>query len=203
MKLLTADASPFGRKVKALLVETGQIEDVEIVIAKTSPFAVNPIVQTANPIGKIPALIRPDGPALYDSRVICRFLDARANAGLYPDSRLWDVLTIEATADGIMDSAVSLTYEGRLRSVEHQSQNWIAAQWSKVSNSVAALNTMWMSHLNGPLDLGQIAVGCALGYLDFRHHARNWRKNNDALATWYANFSERESMTKTVPADHT
>lgn len=201
MKLISASASPFGRKVKVALIETGQLDDVELVAVKTTAIAVDPIVQAANPMGKIPALIRPDAPTLYDSRVICRFLDARANAGLYPDQRLWDVLTLEATADAILDAAVLITYEGRLRTKEQQSTAWTDAQWSKVTNGVAALNNKWMSHLNGPLDMGQIAVGCALGYLDFRHDARNWRKDNDALAKWFADFSQRDSMQATIPAD--
>ncbi|GAA6208864.1 glutathione S-transferase [Cognatishimia sp. WU-CL00825] len=201
MKLITAGASPFGRKVKVALIETGQLQDVEIVAVKTTATAVDPIVQAANPMGKIPALLRPDAPALYDSRVICRFLDARAKAGLYPEQRLWDVLTLEATADAILDAAVLITYEGRLRPKAQQSTAWTDAQWSKVSKGVAALNTKWMSHLNGRLDMGQIAVGCALGYLDFRHDARNWRKGNDTLAKWFETFSNRTSMQATLPSD--
>lgn len=65
-----------------------------------------------NPLGKLPALTRPDGPAIYDSRVICRYLDARADSGLYPDRTLWETLTLEATADGIMDAAVLMVTRG-------------------------------------------------------------------------------------------
>ena len=201
MKLISASASPFVRKVRVLLHETGQTDDVDLLDIKTSPVATNDEVKAANPVGKIPALIRNDAPALYDSRVICRFLDSRANAGLYPESMLWDVLTLEATADGIMDAAVLVTYEGRLRPQELQDDNWREAQWEKVARSVSALNTRWMSHLAGPLDMGQIAVGCALGYLDFRHDARKWRRGNDALAAWYEEFSQRDSMTATEPTD--
>lgn len=201
MKLISASASPFVRKVRVLIHETGQDDDIDLLDVKTSPVATSDDVKAANPVGKIPALIRPDAPALYDSRVICRFLDARAKAGLYPESMLWDVLTLEATADGIMDAAVLVTYEGRLRAPEIQDDNWREAQWEKVARSISALNTRWMSHLAGPLDMGQIAVGCALGYLDFRHDARQWRRGNDALATWYESFAERDSMKVTVPTD--
>jgi glutathione S-transferase len=211
MKLISAGASPFARKVHVLLRETGQIDDIEILDVKTSPVATNPEVMAANPVGKIPALLRSDGPALYDSRVICRFMDARAQSNaaqsngthpeMYPDSRLWDVLTLEATADGIMDAAVLVTYEGRLRAPELQDENWREAQWAKIARAVSALNTRWMSHLSGPLDMGQIAIGCALGYLDFRHDARKWRQGNDALAAWYEEFAKRDSMVKTAPAD--
>ncbi|SEO72374.1 Glutathione S-transferase [Salinihabitans flavidus] len=201
MKLIAAPASPFVRKVRVTLLETGQWDDVEQVDVKTSPLASDPAVLAANPVGKIPALTRPDGPSIHDSRVICRFLDARARAGLYPDNRIWDVLTLEATADGIMDSAVLVTYETRLRAPEQQNEAWREAQWAKVDRALSALNTRWMSHLYGPLDMGQIAVACALGYLDFRHDARNWRKGNDALAAWFAEFSARDSMTATAPKD--
>lgn len=201
MKLISASASPFVRKVRVLLHETGQTDDIDLLDVKTSPVTTSDDVKAANPVGKIPALIRENAPALYDSRVICRFLDSRANANLYPESMLWDVLTLEATADGIMDAAVLVTYEGRLRPQELQDDNWREAQWEKVARSVAALNTRWMSHLAGPLDMGQIAVGCALGYLDFRHDARKWRRGNDALAAWYEEFSQRDSIKATEPTD--
>ncbi|WP_282159116.1 glutathione S-transferase [Shimia thalassica] len=201
MKLISASASPFVRKVRVLLHETNQIDDVELLDVKTSPLATSDEVKAANPVGKIPALIRADAPALYDSRVICRYLDARAEGAMYPESMLWDVLTIEATADGIMDAAVLVTYEGRLRAQEMQDEAWREAQWDKVARSVAALNTRWMSHLAGPLNIGQIAVGCALAYLDFRHDARKWRRGNEALADWYDTFSQRDSMIATAPHD--
>ena len=201
MKLISAGASPFVRKVKVLLHETNQFDEIELLDVKTSPVATDPEVLAANPVGKIPALMRPDGPAIYDSRVICRFLDTRAGGVMYPESRLWDVLTLEATADGIMDAAVLVTYEGRLRAPEMQDEAWREAQWAKVARAISALNTRWMSHLRGPLDMGQIAVGCALGYLDFRHDARKWRRGNDALAKWYEEFAARGSMVVTVPRD--
>jgi glutathione S-transferase len=201
MQLTYASASPFVRKVCVLLHETSQTDDVELLDVKTTPVATAPEVAAANPVGKIPALIRPDSPAIYDSRVICRFLDDRAKAGFYPESRLWDTLTIEATADGIMDAAVLVVYESRVRPEEFVYEKWMDAQWEKVMRSVSALNTRWMSHLNGPLDMGQIAVGCALGYLDFRHSARGWRKGNDALAEWFEAFAERPGMVATRPSD--
>jgi glutathione S-transferase len=118
MKLIMAEASPFARKVRVLLRETNQLKDVEEVSIATSPFQVNEQAKAANPTGRIPSLIRADGPALYDSRVITRYLDAKAAAGMYPEARLWDVLTVEATGDSMMDSAVSISYELRLRPQE-------------------------------------------------------------------------------------
>jgi len=201
MKLIYAAASPFVRKVCVLLHETGQVDDVELVSVKTSPLASAPEVVAANPTGRIPALIREEGPAIYDSRVITRYLDDRAQAGLYPTARLWEVLTLEATADGIMDSAVGITYENRLRAPEKVSVEWPDAQWGKIARALNVINSRWMSHLNGPLDMAQVAVASALGYLDFRHDARNWRQGNDALAAWYAEFSNRPSMVATAPKD--
>jgi glutathione S-transferase len=200
MQLIYAPASPFVRKVSACLIETGQTDDVEIVPVQTTPLDVAGDARAANPTGKIPALIRDGAPAIYDSRVITRFLDARAGGGLYPDARIWEVLTLEATADAIMDSAVLCIYEERMRPPEQRSPDWVEAQWSKAAHAVKAVNDRWMSHLSGPLDMAQIAVGCALGYLDFRHDARNWRKGNDALADWFTKFSERPSMKETVPS---
>lgn len=201
MKLMSSPTSPFVRKVHVLLHETGQYDAVEIHARPTSPFDTAPEVATANPLGKIPALIREEGPTLYDSRVICRFLDDRAKAGLYPETRIWETLTLEATADGIMEAAVLMLYEHKLRPAEAVLDSWVDAQWEKIERAVSVLNARWISHLRGPLDMGQIAVGCALGYLDFRHDARGWRKGNDALDDWFAVFSQRESMIATTPAD--
>ena len=200
MQLISADPSPFARKVRVLILETGQGDDVEQIEAMSSPTAPNPTVTAANPLSKIPALIRPDGPTLYDSRVITRYLDARTGGNLYPESRVWDVLTLEATADAMMDAALLMTYELRLRPEGMRFEDWIESQWGKIEGALDALNTRWMSHLSGPLDMGQIAVGCALGYLDLRHDARGWRKGRDALDDWFAVFCERESMKATKPA---
>src|SRR6056297_2268875 len=199
MKLVFAAASPFVRKVHVVLHETGLLEEVEIVTVATSPFDSPAEVVAANPLGKIPALIRNEGPSIYDSRVICRYLDDRAQAGLYPDGRLWETLTLEATADGIMEAAVLMVYEHRMRPGEAFVEAWVDAQWAKIERAVAALNARWMSHLRGPLDMGQVAVGCALAYLDFRHEDRGWRKGNDALDDWFAVFAERDSMVATRP----
>lgn len=199
MQLLSADASPFVRKVRMMLIETGQAGDVEIINVATNALVPAPAVSAANPIKKIPTLIRPDAPSLYDSRVITRFLDDRAQADLYPEARLWEVLTLEATADAIMEAAVLIVYEARLRPADKQDKDWTDAQWGKISGGLDALNNRWISHLAGPLDMAQIAVSCALGYLDFRHDARGWRTGRGDLDDWFAVFAERESFLATVP----
>ena len=198
-RLLGATASPFVRKVRVVLHETGQSDEVEFNIVTTSPIASLGEVKAAHALGKIPALIRPEGCTLYDSRVITRYLDARGGGHLYPPSHIWETLTLEATGDGIMDAAVLMVYEGRCRPEDKQDHGWVDAQWGKIENALDALTARWMSHLAGPVDAGVIAIGCALGYLDFRHPTREWRKGRDALDDWYAVFSERAAMQATRP----
>lgn len=200
MKLFYSPTSPYVRKVMVILHETDQLQDVSLEETSGTPLAPATGLAAKNPLTKVPALERPDGCTLYDSRVICRFLDARADAGLYPSgARGWETQTLEATGDGITDAALLMTYESRLRPEAQQMKAFVDGQWDKIENACAALNARWISHLSGPLDAGQIAVACALAYVDFRHDARGWRKGNDALANWYASFAERDSMTATVP----
>lgn len=152
-----------------------------------------------NPLGKIPALVRAEGTAIYDSRVICRYLDDLAGAGLYPPARLWETLTLEATADGMLEAALLMVYEVRVRPEDRRFPDWIEAQWAKIARALDAIESGWMDHLAGPLDMAQIAVGCALGYLDFRLGARNWREGRPRLAEWEAAFAQRPAMQATKP----
>jgi glutathione S-transferase len=200
MRLFFSANSPYVRKVMVVLHETGQLGDVEIVNAHGTPLDPGSAPLSHNPLGKVPALERPDGPAIYDSRAITRFFDARVDADLYPEPpRLWETLTLEATGDGIMDAALLVTYEARLRPESMRLDEWTDAQWAKVTRACTSLESRWMSHLHGRLDIGHIALACALGYLDFRHDARNWRAGNDALADWYGAISLRPSMVETIP----
>lgn len=183
-----------------MLHETGQLEDVEFTEVYGTTLDHGTIPVALNPLGKLPVLERADGPAIYDSRVICRFLDERAGAGLYPDDkRKWDILTLEATGDGILDAALAMVYEGRVRPPELQSQVIVDANWAKASRAIDALNNRWVSHLEGPLHIGQIAVACALGYADFRLSDRDWRKGNQALDDWFSRFAARDSFSATTP----
>ena len=200
MKLYHSATSPYVRKVMVLLHETGQIDDVELVESSGTPMSPADPLVGKNPLTKVPALERPDAPTLFDSRVICAYLDDRAGSGLYSASpRRWDILTLEALADGILDAALLIVYESRLRPPEHQSTSWTEAQWAKVARACDALEGRWIGHLTGPLDMGQIAVACALGYLDLRHDARGWRTGRPQLAEWFAAFESRESMQATRP----
>lgn len=200
MKLYHSPTSPYVRKVMVLLHETGQLDHVELVNTVTTPLQPDENLLAKNPLAKVPALERPDGPTIYDSRVICAYLDARNNAGLYgTGARHWDIRTLEATADGILDAALLMAYEWRMRPEEIRMPEWVDGQWGKVARAVSVINARWMGVLEGPLNMGQIAVGCALGYVDFRHDARGWRNGNDALANWYKTFESRPSMAVTVP----
>ena len=199
MKLFFNPASPFARKVVALLHELDRFDTVEIVTVISTPTdSASELAE--NPLRKIPTLIRSSGPAIYDSRTICRFLNDQAEGCMYPDGHaLWDTLTLEATADGIMDAAVLMVYEIRCRDEATRSDGWTEAQWVKIERSLAAIESRWMNHLTGPVDMGHIAVGCALGYLDLRHEGRFWRRERASLAAWFAEFSNRPCMKNTVP----
>lgn len=200
MKLFHSPASPFVRKVNVLLNELGKTDAVELLEIQTTAFASDANLIASNPLGKIPALTRPDGVTLYDSRVICAYLNDLFKGDLYPTGgRRWETLALEATGDGIMECAVSMTYEVRLRPEAQQSQEWMEAQWAKAARAIAVLNTRWMSHLAGPVDMGQISVAAALSYVDFRHGARDWRNGHEALAKWHAAFESRASMQATLP----
>ncbi len=200
MRLYHSPTSPYVRKVMVLLMETGLEGSVTLVHAAGTPVDAGTMPVAQNPLGKIPALERADGPAIYDSRVICRYLDDRAGGKLYPTGpRLWETLTLEATADGILDAAILMVYEARLRPEDKRYAPWVDGQWAKIARALDAVNGRWMSHLAGPLDMGQVAVACALGYVDFRHADRNWRLGREALADWFARFSERDSMKATMP----
>ncbi|WP_114962013.1 glutathione S-transferase [Tritonibacter mobilis] len=197
MKLYYSPASPFVRKVVLVLHETGQMDDVELLPVSTSVTGPDSALAASNPLAKIPALIREGGPTLYDSRVICEFLDARAGGVLYRGG--WDMKVLEATADGIMDAAVSMSYEKRLRPAEKQWDAWLEGQLSKVIGACAAIETRWMPLLSGPINIGQLAVAAALAYVDFRHPDAGWRNASPQLAKWFETFETRPSMQATRP----
>lgn len=202
MKLFHAPASPFVRKVMIALHETNLLDQVTTVPVTVSPVASGDIVPDQNPLGKIPCLVLADGTSLYDSRVITRYLASLApDAGLYPDGNaLWKTLTLEATADGLMEAAVLMTYEMRIRPENMVYETWLDAQWLKIDRSLSALEAEWMPHLNGPKTMGVFAIAAALGYIDFRHNARNWRENHPVLAAWEAEISQHPTLVATAPA---
>ena len=201
MKLIFSPASPFVRKVRVMVHEAGLLDRVAYVSVTTTALATDPAARGANPLGKIPALVLDNGQAIFDSRVICRYLDDLSSAGFYPVDRLWDVLTLEALADGIMESAVLMVYETRLRGEEQRSAQWVEAQWGKIMNALDALEANRFPAIEGALNFGQLALACALGYLDFRHDALAWRDGRPALSSWNLELQDRTSLKDTIPSN--
>ena len=199
MKLYHSPTSPYVRKVMVTLDLTGQLGEVELIAGSGTPLAPNDATIGANPLGKIPCLIGDDGVAIFDSRVICRYLDHRAKAGLYPEGdALFPVLTVEALADGITDAGLLATYEWRLRPEEIRYQPWIDGQVGKIGRGLGVLEQTDLV-LSGPMNAAKIAAACAIGYIDFRLADLGWRDGCPKLAAWYAEFAEMPAMKATVP----
>ena len=199
MKLVYSPPSPFVRKVTTLIHYAGLSDRIELINVKTTALSVAEEARAANPLGKIPVMILEDGKAIFDSRVITRYLDEIAGSNLYPQEKIYDILTLEGLADGIMESAVSITYESKLRPKNEQSPSWMEAQWSKVLHAVKALDEGEFKAMDGDINMGQIAVACALGYLDFRHDARQWRNGCSNLASWNDEMMKLPALIKTIP----
>ena len=201
MKLYFSAASPFARKVLIALRETNLLDQVEMVPVAITPLNPGDVLPSQNPLGKIPCLELADGTALYDSRVITRYISSLAPAtNLYPDDdTIWDALTLEATADGIMDAAVTITYERRLRAEEMVFEAFLEEQWQKIDRALTSIENRWMPQLNEQKTMPILAVAAAIGYLDFRHDAKNWRASHPELATWEAEIRERASLIATAP----
>lgn len=203
MHLYYSPTSPYVRKVAVLIAEAGLEGRVERVAASGTPLEPGSLPLGENPLGKVPVLVTADG-ALYDSRVICRYLDDVAGAGAYPaGGALWRTLVLEAMADGILDAALLMVYEGRLRPEALRFAPWTEAQWAKIARALDVLERDWLDHLmaarTGCPDMGHIALGAALGYVDFRLGARGWRAGRPALAAWADGFLERPAMVATQP----
>jgi glutathione S-transferase len=199
MKLYHSPLSPYVRKVMVVARETGLIDEIETVEGTGTPLQPNDEAVAANPLGKIPALITEDGLTLYDSRVICRYLDTRAGAGLYPaGAAQFPVLQREALAEGMIDAGLLTAYEWRLRPEALRFQPWVDGQKDKVRRGVEAFERH-IDAMAGSLTIDKIALGCALGYIDFRLADLNWRDEHPGLAAWYEEFSGRPSMKETAP----
>ncbi|RED13186.1 glutathione S-transferase [Pontivivens insulae] len=200
MKLYDSTTSPYCRKVNILIEEADKADAVELAYVKGTPMNPGTLPVGSNPLGKIPCLVRETGPALFDSRVICAYLDAEWQLELYPEgARGWDVRTLEALSDGILDASILIVYEGRTRPEDKQFDGWIDAQRAKVERALDALEALWLSHLAGPFDMGHIAVAAAVGYIDFRGVVPGWRDSRPGLAAWAAEIAERPSIAATVP----
>lgn len=202
MKLLWTSRSPFVRKVMVAAHEAGvagriAIERVLVSFAKT-----NAEVMAINPLNKIPTLVLDDGTALYDSGVICEYLDS-LNEGpkLFPSNPAvrWPALRRQALGDGVMELSILRLGEG-MRPDAMRNAAQIDVYRTKIASALDSLEA------NGPgpggtVDIGHVTIGTALGYLDFRFASDTWRDGRPKLSGWYAEFARRPSMTATEHAD--
>jgi glutathione S-transferase len=204
MKLRFSPTSPFVRKFMVVALETCLAEQIERLPTAVAPTKLNEDVARDNPLVKVPALTIDDGMVLYDSPVICEYLDTlHDGAKLFPPAGAarWLALRQQALGDGMLDAAILGRYE-ILRPREYQWQDWIDAQLRKVRGALAALEIEVASgELGGAVTIGQIAIGCALGYLDFRYAGEGWRTRHRRLAAWFEEFSVRTSMQLTAPRE--
>ena len=197
IKLRSSPPSPFGRKVKIAAALLGLTDRIEIVVADTNDAG--DTLRAENPLGKIPCLILEDGGTVFDSRVIVEFLDDMAGGGkLIPASgpARFKVLTMQALADGIMDAAILTVYEQRFREEPMRSAKWVGHQQGKIDRALAVLER---APPQGALDIGHIAVACALGYLDLRF-AGAWRAGHPRIAAWLAAFADAVPAFETTRA---
>ena len=201
MKLFWSTSSPFARKARVVLREKNLLAAVQEI--ECNPFADPVELRAVNPLGKIPTLVLPSGEALYDSPVICAYLDSlNSSPGLIPEGPAqWNVRRAEALADGLLDLAVGLTLELRRPKTE-QSPTTIE-RWRRAGVAAAGEMELTLSSLPADVTLGHVAFACACGYLDFRPASVEfrWRDTLPRLAQWYETFALRASMIDTRPDD--
>jgi glutathione S-transferase len=201
MKLRYSPSSPFVRKVVVAAIETGLDPRIERI--PTNPMKREDGAKSPNPLGKVPCLETDDGMALYDSPVIVEYLDT-----LHEGPRLipaegrarWDTLRRQALADGMLD-AVVLSFVETLRKPERRSQGYIAHNRAAVARGVDALEKEadLLADPKGPPDIGAIAIGVALDFVEMHFKDYKWRADHPALATWFETFRERPAMVATRP----
>jgi glutathione S-transferase len=188
MILRSSAPSPFGRKVLIAASLLGLSDDMTI--EKADPADAGDTLRQQNPVGKIPILILEDGTSLFDSRVILEYLDHRAGGGriIPKDGKArFDVLRLQALADGITDASLLVLYEGRFRPAERHEAKWLDYQNDKVKRGFAVLEAA-----PPPVDpvpnVGQIALACLLGHRDLRFKGA-WRDDHPRLVAWLDRFA--------------
>ncbi|WP_455372039.1 glutathione S-transferase family protein [Limibacillus halophilus] len=199
MKLFHSAASPYVRTVRVVAHETGQQGEIELIPTDTNDL--DGPLQGVNPLGKVPALQLEDGRAVFDSRVICEYLDSRHDGPrLFPASgepRLV-ALTLQAAAQGMMDAALAILTERR-RPEQYQYDAFIAKQQKKIAQGLDYLEAHAESLTEGGLTIAQVAAGCFIGHAEYRNIISDWRGAHPKLAAWYEAFSARPSMQETAP----
>ena len=204
MRLYHTTTSPFVRKVLVAAHELGLADRIETVFLRPVPTSADATLSRANPLNKIPALELDDGSTLYDSHVICEYLDSvRPDAsapGLLAASgpERFRALRQEALADGILDAAILVFYERATRPKELWWPAWIEGQTEKALQGVDALASE-AAGFGDRVDLGTISAAITLGWLEFRAPLGELRPGREALFAWYDRFCERPSMKATAP----
>ncbi len=200
MKLHYSATSPYVRKVVVVAAETGLSDRIEWVTPATAGAVA---IGTVNPLAKVPALVTDDGVILYDSPVICEYLDSLHDGEkMFPaagDAR-WTALRLQALGDGALDAGLLIVMEGRRENEAERSAGFVDFQKRKIASALDALEAEASSFGGGP-DIGTITVGCALGYVDFRLGDLAWRSTRPALAAWFEGQSTRPAMAASVPRD--
>lgn len=200
MKLRYSPTSPYVRKVMVTAIESGLDGAIERIA--TNVWDPESDIARDNPLGKVPALITDGGEVLFDSPVICEYLDSlHEGVKLVPPAggARWRALRRQALADGILDAAVLRLLEGK-REPAQQSAAWIERQKAAVERTLDALEDS-AAGLGEEITIGHITIAVALGYLDFRYPDDDWRAGRATLAAWYQGFAQRPSMSQTVPED--
>ncbi len=199
MKLRHSPTSPYVRKVSVTAIELGLGARIERVPTDTQDRDSG--LAEHNPLGKVPALILDDGAVLYDSPVICEYLDSLHDGPrIFPAAgpERWTALRQQALGDGILDAAILRMIETARRPEPLRWPVWIKHQAAKIRRAVDRFEAE-AEALEGPPTIGRIAAGCALGYLDFRAPELDWRAGRPRLTAWYETFAQRPSMQETVP----
>lgn len=197
MKLFFANTSPYARKVRIAVRELNLLDQVAEVFQ--NPFEDSPALLASNPLKKVPCLLTDAGEPVFDSPVICAYLASRVHAPeLYPEGAArWRVLTAEALADGVLDAAFAIVMERR-RPEEQRSDTWLTRWRAAIERGLSAIDAE-AAPVAGPVNAAQIALGAALGYMDFRLPDIGWREGRPALAAWYESFAQRPAMRETEP----
>ncbi len=200
MKLRFSPTSPYVRKVTVMVIETG----LDAVVERVPTNVWDPATDIAenNPLGKVPVLLLDDGTMLFDSPVICEYLDGLHDGPkLFPAAgpERWAALRQQALGDGILDASILCMLEGR-RPDGERSPSWMERQARAVERALDVLEDE-TDALAGPLTIGRLTVAVTLGYRDFRFGDDDWRLGRPALADWYEAMADRPSMTSTMPKD--
>ncbi len=201
MKLHWSPRSPFVRKVMVVAHERGVVGRLDCVRTVAATSKPHPELIKDNPLSKIPTLVLDDGTVLYDSPVICEYLDALDGAAkLFPREPKARMIALrrQALGDGFLDLLV-LNRDERARA--HPSENHLASAKARTAAVLDSLEREAEALTTTPFGIGHIAIGCALSYLDFRYAENGWRRNHLHLANWHASFAARPSVHATEPID--